>query len=326
MPEGYYLQKIIVTTYDLDLSVLREQMRIYPDADWTVICDGSGICDTENASADISGYETVIMPVEMPMSTFRIAGNPARLAFHPKIRLLVYGNRKGNRMYRLSVGSRNMTRHNNIECEICAEGYLSDTSEKRNSDLIFFFRNLEAFSRSQKKIPEEFLSELSHVAFEPVSEIPLKNFEILFTGAFYPAWHNAVKDKLDVMLCDYDELLIISPNLSDRIIQRVRDSLDSTRTCTVITCKKAYEDLSDELKASPGSRMRFEFYQNETYRLHAKAYFSRKGECIKGYIGSRNATEVARLKTLEAMAYFETEASGRSIRGIADCFVKGLSI
>lgn len=321
-PDGYRLCNITATTYELDLAVLRQLMAEYSEVKWKIFCDSTMINDTEKDTVDISEFESLVIPVKMSLAPFTIDDNPVNLAFHPKLWILVYRNDKGNHFYRISVGSCNMTKHDNLEVEFCAEGYVSDKTDNENIDIINLFGELNARLDTKAVISEQMLSELKCVHFKPVSDIPVRNFEFLITGEFFPRWYNTLKDKLNVLLQDYDELLVISPTISESIIRRINDSLNNQEgVCTILTYSSEMDKLSDEFKRSLNPGIYFEFWEDYTCRLHAKAYFSRKDSFFKGYIGSRNATAVASFATLEAMTYFTIENNDCSICELADCFL-----
>lgn len=319
-PDGYRLSSIIATSFDLDLAVLRGLLAEYPKVDWKFFCDESSLIDTENDTLDYSKLENIVFPVSMPFYESQ-NGTPKQIPFHPKVWIFKYKNNDNAKFYRISVGSCNITKYDNLEVEFCAEGYVDDNLDSENIDVVNFFQELKNYTSINPMLLEELLSDLKKIKFNPISNIPIDSFEIIFTGAFFPKLFNYIKDKLNVMLPDFDECFVISGFISEYVIRRINDALvNPGQHCTIITCKNEMDRISEEFLNSLSENLHFEIWDDNSYRPHAKMYLCRKGNSVKGYLGSKNATTFASFSTLEAMVYFTIKDSKLSLNEIADYF------
>lgn len=338
-PEGdYEIEFAIGTTYSLDLNALvgvsmafglkeeieDEFIRNPPLAleglrrganKFVLFCEGGQTKVPHNMNSIYSLLEGSIYNVTLP----------ELYAFHPKIWVLKYVNKisKGA-VYRLIVLSRNLTFDRSWDLAVALDGELSQAKKRKNIPLIKFLNTLLEFipdeQAEKKEQMQQLIEEVSYVAFDP------RRGE--FTDFAFCPLGIGVKNEFEKEIFEpYDELLIVSPFLGKRKLDRFNDCGKSGAKKTLITRRKEIEKLTPNLirdfktyvlseTVIDGEEMLSEDGNEDTVQkqdIHAKMYVVKKDGKHTFYIGSANCSNNAFNGNMEFMLKLEYQKRGFSI-------------
>lgn len=247
------------------------------------------------------------------------AASPGCGAFHPKVWVLRFKDPEDGRpIFRLLVLSRNLTVDRSWDLCLQLEGQLTKKARVANQPLSEFIHNLPSLAintvasntvaRKKRKQATDLAAEISCVKWE----LPEGFDEVKFHAIRGKAWRPAKSDRLAV----------ISPFVTTPALEALART---TRQPVALVSRP--EEL-DGLERNPGEMFeRVEILNDavesedgedmsgrDMYGLHAKAIVTEKGDKVRVYVGSANATTSALVggQNIEFMA----ELVGRRAGGI----------
>lgn len=348
-PAGYHLVQAVGTTYSLDLTALLAALVVLsggaleheptPGELYNAIARTAAkvmiFAQGGQIKAPVPGdklsrlLDTVVTQVTLPRDE---RGIPA---FHAKMWVLVYGangtddSLAENRRYRLAVLSRNLTFDRSIDISLALDGESGGNTRRHSYPVEHFVRFLESLIprhtagiRAQRAHLERLADELRQVSFytaEPFTDFAIMpvgigersadlRADVLFNDQKYSAEHS------------FNELVIISPFLSDGIVAEFADATRSlkdtrrvllTRRAALAQVKPAtlapfdiYVVRDDVIDGE--SYLSAEGEQAKMQDIHAKMYLWRKGSKTRLYLGSLNATDSAVNRNVELLVELAT--------------------
>ena len=338
-PEGYELDFAICTTYSLDIQALISVMLslgISKSMAEESIQDPISLLDIIQKVKDkiIVFYDATQLHVPKKyMETLVLFENmlcPVKMSkkgeyipsFHPKMWLIQYKNIKNKNefLYRFVVLSKNLTFDRSWDIVFSMEGKSDKVEYERNKSLINFISNIHDESNNSIKSGEIALL---------LKKIKNVNFNIDNNFNFIPLMPNkSGSAKLEEYILKedfYNNILVISPFISDEIIKYFNEKSDS---CSLITRKESlnkidfgkYSSFKDNVyimkdyvvngasEISDGETIYDDTYSKQD--IHAKLYLLKKGRKSYLYFGSANATVSAFKNNYEILFVIE---SGKSL-------------
>lgn len=216
------------------------------------------------------------------------AASPTGGAFHPKVWVLRFKDPEGDRpTFRLLVLSRNLTTDRSWDLCLQLEGQLTKKTRVANQPLSEFVRSLPSLAINtvvgrKRKQARELAAELACVKWE----LPEGFDEVKFHGIRGKPWFPAKSDRL----------VVISPFVT---IPALKALAGTTKKAEALVSRPEELDglehglgemfgrveiLNDAVESNDGEDMS---------GLHAKAIVTEKGDKVRVYVGSANATTSA---------------------------------
>ena len=251
-------------------------------------------------------------------------------SFHPKFWLIKYSKNDGSIFYRLIVLSRNLTFDISWDISFCMDGQRKDNPTDKNDALIDFIDYLIKFTTDENKINKmrKMAEELKFIHFNLESKI-FKDFEFYINGI---GAYNSIQNS-SLYNDNLNELLIVSPFLSKRIINKFNNQINNNallftrfsslsgfkeNDCNnfeiyilkedIINGESAFsEDLGDILEQD----------------IHAKMYFIENKNSSQLYMGSLNASENAFIGNVEFMIMLKAKKSKLNVNQVANDLFNG---
>ena len=333
-PNKYKLDFAIGTTYSLDLDALvgaslalglsedtdsklahnpialLEALRVTGDK-IALFCEAGQIHMPSKVTSLYILLEQMVYQVKTP-KTKGIGTYPS---FHPKFWLIRYIDEKNNPLYRVVILSRNLTFDRSWDVTFCMDGVKKDTETTKNDPIKDFLAYTLPFAKKnpdkQKKI-RQICKELSYIHFD-VGSNGFYDFDFIPVGVRKAdGGYYSIKD-YPLFTSTFNELLIMSPFLSDEVIKGFNDSNRSlTQTERVlITRAMSLSSLKPEncdkfriytVKDSviDGESIVSEEDNNiQKQDIHAKIFMLRKYSDSELYLGSLNASRNAIIGNIE---------------------------
>ncbi|MGV9013951.1 MAG: phospholipase D family protein [Flavobacteriales bacterium] len=305
-PPGYQLERAVCTTYSLDLLALLaipvalfyrsnldegasgERMDILDaiqrSADKLVVyCQKGKIAVPHEAGKSLCFIEDCVREV-LPAD--------ARTSFHPKVWVVSYSQPDGPTLFRVLIGSRNLTMDRSWDVAFFLEGHVTKDAQPANEPLIDLMKWLTA--RKDFAGSEAFIDQLRRA--DLVVEEPFRDF------AFHPMGIPGHRNPL--LTAQFTDLLVISPFVDVRALRTL---------CEVSSGKRWLFSRREELDRMPLSALSgfeaFAFSQrveegeaDEELResgkdvplqqqLHAKLFVGSESRGqVRWYLGSANST------------------------------------
>ena len=242
------------------------------------------------------------------------AASPGGGAFHPKVWVLRFKDSEDGRpTFRLLVLSRNLTTDRSWDLCLQLEGQLTKKARVANQPLSKFVRGLPSLAVNtvdgiKRKQARNLAAELAYVKWE----LPEGFDEVKFHAIHDKPWHPAKSDRLAVIspfvstsalealarTTEQPAALVSRPEELDRLERDPREMFGRV------------EILNDAVESDDGEDMS----GRDMYGLHAKAIVTEKGDKVRVYVGSANATASALIYGLNVE--FLAELIGRRTGGI----------
>ncbi|WP_054753342.1 hypothetical protein [Piscibacillus salipiscarius] len=338
-PESYELDFAMGTTFSLDLEALvgvplalslsselddfsdenpyymLEALRKSADK-FAIFCEGGQIQVPQNANSIFSLMENSVFEVMLPNNK----------SFHPKVWLIKYVNSEGESLFRLIVLSRNLTFDRSWDVAVNLEGKLTKQKWDKNKPLIDFFNYINTHSNPDKSTKiQSLLNELEYVEFQTDKNYP--DFE------FMPLGINGYEDKHSNLFDTYHDLLVISPFLTNSMLQKLNDKSLSNPSKTLITRRSELAGIDEELfeefdiyvlkdlvveGEGSLSEEQEELEQSQFQDIHAKFYARSKYTWHEFYIGSANLTNSAYYGNVEFLLKLQYRKRGFRIQELIE--------
>jgi hypothetical protein len=332
-PMGYQLSHGIGTTYSLELETLLSvplAFSLYECSNQREILNNSILAlDAIRRNANklvifcqhgeikLSSTDSLLCSY---LENMIIEVNPSTGGvFHPKLWLLRFINKEGDVFYKFICLSRNITFDRSWDTILVLDGKLMDTYFPGNEKLIQFLNflptlSVNKISQDRLKIIKQIKDELGKVRF-----ISPENFDDEFSFHFLGMDSNKsfpIEDK-------YNRLLIISPFLDERLLERFdkvrekylissQNSLDEMCESTIKKYKKIWvlDELAEDQSEDDRRRLS---------GLHAKLYIGENGKNVTLWNGSSNATYAGfSSKNVEALVELRGERRDVGINKLLD--------
>ena len=337
-PEGYTLGSAVGTSYSLDFDALVGtclSLGLSADMDSALLnnpvyllknlhntgervilfCQAGQIQVPKNPSALYILLEKIVNQIQVKKQKTM----PQSPSFHPKFWLLKYEKNNGDvtndsdALYRVIVLSRNLTFDRSWDVSVCLDGRKQSDPVEKNKPLSDFLEYLresiagtDENAKNKRKQLRQLLSEIDYVHFNTDGR-DFSDFEFIPVGIPNQNGGHYTMDEAPLFLSTFNELLVISPFLSGRVIDEfnTRNKRIENPRCILITRREALQHLKPEYCD------KFDIYtmkdivvdgenafsdDNEQYRkqdIHAKVYLWRRGADSELYLGSLNASHSA---------------------------------
>ena len=359
-PYGYELEKAITTTYSLDVAALVSCMiplafsadvsnKLFKNKVSTftalrnlskkmiVFCDPGQIKELKGLNKDFAILlENMIIPVNLPKDK-----NGDYPAFHPKMWLLQFVDEEGNHKYRFISLSRNISYDRCYDVTIAMDSSDNHQKTRRTKPIIEFLEYLEnqintkEYSRLniQKGLVEQLRNELidEKICFS-LADYRYEDDDFDIYPLFDEAHRKALKNDLfRTKKSDekekYDDMFVMSPFLTESILNEIKGCIKKDRKIKLITRQTALNDLDSGLNKfydtyvlNDAIVLGTEFSQDDTdevlededktdelHDIHAKMYLAQQQKQSDLYLGSVNATSSAFNRNIELMVRVGTK-------------------
>jgi len=333
-PNKYKLDFAIGTTYSLDLDALvgaslalglsedtdsklahnpialLEALRVTGDK-IALFCEAGQIHMPSKVTSLYILLEQMVYQVKTP-KTKGIGTYPS---FHPKFWLIRYIDEKNNPLYRVVILSRNLTFDRSWDVSFYMDGVKKDTETTKNDPIKDFLAYTLPFAKKnpdkQKKI-RQICKELSYVHFD-IGANGFYDFDFIPVGVRKAdGGYYSIKD-YPLFTSTFNELLVMSPFLSDEVIKGFNDSSRSlTQTERVLitramslsslkpeNCDKFHIYTVKDSVIDGESIVSEEDNNIQKQDIHAKIFMLRKYSDSELYLGSLNASRNAIIGNIE---------------------------
>lgn len=221
------------------------------------------------------------------------AASPGGGAFHPKVWVLRFKDSEGGSpIFRLLVLSRNLTADRSWDLCLQLEGQLTKKTRAANQPLSEFIRNLPSFAINtvagkKRKQAKELAAEIACVKWE----LPEGFDEVRFHAIRGKLWLPPRSDRLAVVspfvTIPALKALAGTTKKAEALVSRPEELDGLERDLGEIFGR--VEVLNDAVESDDGEDMS----GRDVYGLHAKAIVTEKGDKVRVYVGSANATTSA---------------------------------
>jgi hypothetical protein len=316
-PDGYSLDAALGTTYTLDLVALLTAPLSFALLDWQdddgrPLKDPLALVEAVRRHADRISLFCQAGEIKVPTgekqllayleeSVVEVASPQKGHLFHPKLWVLRYAGREDPVRYRVVCLSRNLTFDRAWDTTVVLDGELTERQRgfATNNPLADFVKKLPALAT--RPVPDRVAAQVDQIQ----RELRVVRFELpepFDEVEFWPLGVPGARSPFDYPV---DRLLVISPFVSDKALQRMTDGGEGhilvTRPESLARLKKKTLDrfqrtciLGDAVEGEanadedPDGTM-----NNELRGLHAKVYVIDNGWDAAILTGSANATDAA---------------------------------
>ena len=329
-PEGYRLEKALLTTYDLDLPLLQALIGDEDPSKFTIVRGDGDLSDLPEDDPKRSVLHERILLAAFP----RENGRPTAF-IHGKIWLFIYAPvSSGKRRYQLVIHSANLYPYDNLETGVWFWGEETETLQPKTEPLCDYIRTFLRFTDPDRADLATFSDLIQSVRFTPCSAR---------AGSWCPesavpyGWKSNA-DAIDWEICaigcgrdgsfllePYDELLVIAPFPKRETLKQIASARRSEESrCTVLTNVSSLRDLLTESDMRDKETLPAEFENiryltdydlPETSFFHAKCYLRRRGSHWDLWCGSMSPSDAAMHQNLEMMVHFSDPAGISSPEG-----------
>ncbi|MEH6945636.1 phospholipase D family protein [Bacillus sp. JJ634] len=309
-PEGYQLSRAIGTTYSLELEALlgipvalsfAQSVEVSQKRDRIYLIEALRR-STEHIKVYCQKGKIHVPKAQYPLYALlenmitQVNINP--YSFHPKLWILRYVHQVNPKdiKYRLLVLSRNITFDRSWDVSMCVDGTVGTRKIRSNQPLVDFVTYLT--QQADFEGSQEFIKELYKVQFD----IKGDRKSIFQSIGFCPIGIPNSAYEQDLLHTDYDNLLIISPFLTDQTVKNLNNR-NKGETNTYLFSRQ--EEL---LKLKPKTLEGIEAYHlkelvvegeklidsedanHKEQDIHAKVYIGEHDQQTDVYLGSANCS------------------------------------
>lgn len=336
-PPGYDLEFAVGMTYSLDMEALLGvpvSLGMFEDYDSSatqnpfflleairkcsdklaVFCNADGIKMPQNIRPVYALLENSIFPVSLERNA----------NFHPKLWVIKYHSETEAAVIKVIILSRNLTFDRSMDIAVEVTGTIGQETKEENrslADMLYFVKKYAAAGK-QNAISSLARDVLRVEKFQ--CEDPFESCRFLPFGI--PRYKNQASQMVD----DAQSLIVVSPFLSDSIVERLGNGPYETTLVTRLNSvtQKAWDSfqhiyvpsemlLDDELLGDADQ-------QSVAKRdLHAKIYFKSVGSKHYLYLGSLNASANAFFHNVEFMLELKYKPYFASYSAVFDDLVIG---
>lgn len=279
-PYGFEIEKVIATTYSLDVAALVSCMiplafssdvsnKIFKNKVSTftalrnlskkmiVFCDPGQIKELKGLNKDFAILlENMIIPVNLPKDK-----NGDYPAFHPKMWLLQFADEEGNHKYRFIAMSRNISYDRCYDVTIVLESSDNHQKTRRTKPVIEFLEYLEKQINTKEfarlKIQKDLIEELRNELMDERICFSLADYKFEDDDFdIYPLFDDAHRKLLMSDLFStkkleekekYDDMFVMSPFLDESRLKEIKDCVKKDHKVKLITRQLALNSLDPDL-------------------------------------------------------------------------------
>ncbi|MDF2883026.1 MAG: hypothetical protein K0R54_3583 [Clostridiaceae bacterium] len=324
-PQGYILSMAIGTTYSLNLEsmltipislVLSSSFSVGENKDKIHILDAlirsmekiKVYCQKGKIKVPDKKYNLFPLLEESIVQVLPFDNS----SFHPKVWVIRYESENDKPIYKVIVLSRNLTLDRSYDISLAVDGKVSNNVRKENSsicDFVNYLREKEDFKDSSR-----FLEELNMVDFN-VEGSPFNSIEFLPMGI--------EKKQYDLLNSECNNLLIISPFLSDDILKDISKTsslkpklisrkYDLSKVDPLVLDNFECFHLKDEIV--DGEKILEIDEDNRSQDIHSKIYVREQDSETEIYLGSANCSHRAFNSNIEFMIKLTTDKRNYNIK------------
>lgn len=296
----------VMSTFDLDMNVLDTMIPQTEDASRYVVFRGDGLFD---------GYRGSAERAERLLSRVVLCRIPNGF-MHAKMILREYSDEGGKLSYSLEITSRNIYHFDNKEISVFFSGEPSKEVEERSQPICRYLKNLCSFLDESDPRRAQVMNLCGR----------LRKVRLTLTGPYecedwsiYAAHPDSKEtDPIIAMAEDYDELLIMAPNVTGSVLKHFTGVRMRRGECLLVSRR---EEIDSLLELGP---LRLNVCDAEDLcdrYLHAKIYLNRKGRRVDLICGSVNPTHFALHNNIELAVELVNVKGIASVRGFLGSFL-----
>lgn len=290
-PEGFELVQAVMTTFDLDLVILKglPGFADHPSKFTVFRGEGEFVDLPASDSARVSLLASVVT-VPFPKGT---DGRPTGYA-HGKIALFDYVHAHEH-LYHVLVTSANISSYDNLETSTVFTGRTTGEEQAETLPLIDYLSILNPHADGRL---DAIMERLRDVRFEP---LPAYACEAHSFVAITPETASGAK----LLSGPFDELLVISPFIDCRECLSLVSAARQNARVVILSQTSVIRRLIKDGLVKGASKFPIRLHlipQDKTHTyIHAKVYLTRTGERWDLFTGSMNLTPFAMTRNLEFM-------------------------
>lgn len=336
-PPGYDLEFAVGMTYSLDMEALLGvpvSLGMFEDYDSSatqnpfflleairkcsdklaIFCNADGIKMPQNIRPVYALLENSIFPVSLERNA----------NFHPKLWVIKYHSETEAAVIKVIVLSRNLTFDRSMDIAVEVTGTIGQETKEENrslADMLYFVKKYAAAGKQNA---------ISSLARDVLRVEKFQCEDSFESCRFLPFGIPRYKNQASQMVDDAQSLIVVSPFLSDGIVERLGNGPYETALVTRLNSvtQKAWDSfqhiyvpsemlLDDELLGDADQ-------QSVAKRdLHAKIYFKSVGSKHYLYLGSLNASANAFFHNVEFMLELKYKPYFASYSAVFDDLVIG---
>ena len=290
-PERFELTQAVVTTFDLDLAVLKSFPGFVDDPGKFTVFRGEGeFIDLPASDPERESLLASVVTVPFPKGT---DGRPSGYA-HGKIALFDCV-RDNAHLYRLLITSANISSYDNLGSYTVFSGRRTGMEQAGTLPLIDYLRILNPYAEGRL---DALIERLREVRFEPLPEYACEAHSFI---AVCPGKASGA----DLLSEPFDELLVISPFIHcQECLSLIAAANENARLVLLSQTPVIRRLVKDGLiTEASGLPIRLHLIpQSKTQKyIHAKIYLRRTGKRWDLFTGSMNLTPFAMTSNLEFM-------------------------
>lgn len=354
-PNNYHLDFAIGTTYSLDLDslvgvslallsgeidsdmlnnkVLLLDSLIKNTGKIDLFCENGQIHTPKNPNPLHILLEKIVFQV----TNNNFSEHSKFASFHPKFWLLRFIDDNDKVLYRVIVLSRNLTFDRSWDISFVIDGKIGEKTTKNNA-LIYFINELydlngknaiktdEIISEEKAKKINNIIEDLEYVQFSLNDSF--NDYEFIINNGTNDEYF--IQKELLFKEEHLDNLLIISPFLSNTVIKKFNDKINSNSKAILITQADSLLELScEDCSNFDVYTVRQEIIDGETYLpkdaqyvsnqdVHAKIYLAQHENCSELYLGSLNASCNALKSNVEFMVKLSASSDEVNVKKISE--------
>ncbi len=312
-PEGFELAQAVLTTFDLDLAVLKGFPGFADDPGKFTVFRGEGeFVDLPTTDPARESVLASVVTVPFPKGT---DGRPTGYA-HGKIALFDYV-RADEHLYHLLITSANVSSYDNLETSAVFLGRSAGREQIKTLPLVDYLGILSPYAKGRL---DAIIGSLREVRFEPLPEYACQDY------SFAPVIPGKASG-VDLLSGPFDELLVISPFIDCReclslVAEANRDARVVILSQTPVIRRLVKDGLVEETSRLPVRLHLIPQGKAQTY-IHAKVYLIRTGKRWNILTGSMNLTPFAMTRNLEFMVQRVNPRDISSLEGFLASFLLG---
>ena len=279
--DGYHLLAAVFTSFDFDVEEV-ERLVGNEDLSKILFVRGDGLFNDKENSPIQGRLKCIAYPL--------IDDFIAESYFHAKVHLALLEDDKGERVFLLRVGSRNLYPFDNLECQLVFIGKKEAGSKDKNTSVLRDFLADLSMNIEGDHVLDTLLQNLDGMVFTPIGDSYL---DTLAQSASSMVFILPRHEETGIFQEPYEEILVISPNLSPSLL----NDLSKKSKLTVVTQPL----MASKMILKGVDNIRWSLPKGNRY-VHAKLFLGKKKDgSFDLYLGSMNLTEYAVNKNDEFM-------------------------
>ncbi len=291
-PEGFELVQAVMTTFDLDLAVLKSLPGFADDPGRFIIFRGEGeFNDLPVSAPDRESLPASVVTVSFPKGR---DGRPEGYA-HGKIMLFDYVHAHEEHFYHLLITSANISSCDNLETYTVFSGRNTGKEQHGTLPLIKYLSILNPYAEDRL---DAVIKRLPGVRFEPLPEYACEEYS-------FAAISPGNTSDAELLTGPFDELLVISPFINCQECLSLMSAANENARVVILSQTPVIRRLVKDGLITESSRLPVRLRllpQSKTQKyIHAKVCLRRTGKRWELFTGSMNLTPFAMTRNLEFM-------------------------